>query len=118
MPQNVYFHLCYIINSIFKITDYLTLSINPTSLAFISIRGKGIGANGPGGALGTPNKEQNGANKVQNWGKKDQNEAFLRCCLSRKYLCKSKIRSKGAELFFSSIAPMSDILSISICQNF
>ena len=37
---------------------------------------------GPRGALGTPNKEQNGANKEQNLGKKDLNGAFLGCCLS------------------------------------
>ena len=30
----------------------------------------------PGGALGTPNKEQKGANKKQNLGKKDQNGPF------------------------------------------
>ena len=32
---------------------------------------------GQGDALGTPNDEQNGANKEQNWGKKDKNGAFL-----------------------------------------
>jgi len=36
---------------------------------------------GARGALGPPNREQNGANKEQNGVEKDQNGAFLGSCL-------------------------------------
>ena len=52
-------------------------------------------------ALGNPNKEQNGANKEQNRGNKDQNRAFLGVVFHENTSCKSKFRSKGAELFWA-----------------
>ena len=56
---------------------------------------------GPRGCPGTPNKEQNGANKEQNRGNKDQNRAFLGVVFHENTSCKSKFRSKGAELFWA-----------------
>ena len=50
---------------------------------------------GPGGALGTPNKVQNGDNKEQNCGEKDQQDfTFFKVKLSKKILKLQKLINK------------------------
>ena len=67
---------------------------------------------GPWGALGTPNKEQNGPNKQQNWGKKDQNLAFfgvlsiMKVPLVSPSLDQKKQICFGHPQFYSSIVPV------------
>ena len=66
---------------------------------------------GPDGALGTPNKEQNGTNKEQNWGKVIKMGpigvlSFMKIPLVSLSLDQKEQNCFGHPQFFSSIAPM------------
>ena len=61
-----------------------------------------IGARkGPGVALGTPNKVQNGTNKEQNWGLRTKMGPFwvLSFMNNENISSKYKFKTKGADLF-------------------
>ena len=75
---------------------------------------------GQGDALGTPNDEQNGTNKEQNWGEKDKNGVFLgvvfysfiKIPLVGPSLDQKEQNCFGHPQFYSSIAPMAAVTPI------